>query len=175
MTPSVRIAGDTSEFSDVYRATILAARPKLVVELGCYHGGTAIMMASALREIGSGRVVTVDICPYRGHPQRNFKAAGVDKWIKHVLGDSAQVGRSWKGGPVDALHIDAGDHSWEQIDKDYRAWRPHLSPGAPLLIHDATSSKYPDVHRYIEEVIRGDGYSVAYYPGVFGLAVCWKL
>lgn len=41
-------------------AIILAMRPKVVVELGVWMGGSAIPMAIALRSIGSGQLLAVD-------------------------------------------------------------------------------------------------------------------
>ncbi|HVB36968.1 MAG TPA: class I SAM-dependent methyltransferase, partial [Vicinamibacterales bacterium] len=48
---------------------------------------------------------------------------------------SAEVAAGWTM-PVDLLLID-GDHRWQGIDTDWRAWSPLVTPGGLVAVHDS--------------------------------------
>jgi predicted O-methyltransferase YrrM len=51
-----------------------------------------------------------------------------------LRGDSVKAGETWKE-KVDYLFID-GDHSYEAVKKDIKAWLPHLDSGSVIGFHD---------------------------------------
>jgi predicted O-methyltransferase YrrM len=125
--------------------------PAQVVEIGSYHGRSAIVLARALATRG----VLTAIDPHAGNdrgPQEeetpaagqsdyecfvsNLARAGVD--VCHVRQASQQALGAVEG-PVDLLYVD-GAHGYRDARGDIRAWGARVRPGGVLLAHDAFSS-----------------------------------
>jgi predicted O-methyltransferase YrrM len=128
-----------------------------IVEVGSYHGKSAVNLAYAVRKRGgNARIYCVDT--WRNE---NIEfARNVDVYqrfldntstyhsiITTLRGRSEDVGTAWDKGPIDVLFID-GDHSFEGVTKDIRAWVPHVKRGGLLLFHD---SGLEGVRRGIDE------------------------
>ncbi len=128
-------------------------------EVGTYCGKSTLYLAAAVREVGSGTVLTVDhhIGSEENQPgwewhdttmvdphakrldtlptlRRTLYDAGVEDVVVPVIGKSQQVGKLW-GGPLAFLFLDGG-HTEVQAQADYEAWIGHLAPGGILVIHD---------------------------------------
>ena len=128
--------------------------PATVVEIGSYHGRSAIVMASGARQ----GVDIVAIDPHAGNdrgPQQihgtaeegeddhrmfrsNLERAGVADRIRHVRRPSADAGPAVRGR-VDLLYID-GAHRYRPAHDDIAQWGARVAPGGTLLIHDAFSA-----------------------------------
>lgn len=59
-----------------------------------------------------------------------------------------EAARTWKGGPVDVLFVDA-DHSEAGVMRDVTAWLPHLRAGSRIIFHDDN-----DIHPGVQAAIR---------------------
>ena len=137
------------------RSSVLAAGAK-VVEIGSYHGRSAIVLASA----ASDGVEVVAIDPHAGNdrgPQQikavaeegerdhqaflgNLKRAGVDERVCHVRQPSqSPAAADGVDGEIDLLYID-GAHRYGPASADIRAWGDRVAAGGTLLIHDSFSS-----------------------------------
>lgn len=67
-------------------AFVLEKKPKRILELGTWRGASGIYLASALKELGGGELVTVDVGNDRVHDAKeNFKQAGVSNYITQVI------------------------------------------------------------------------------------------
>lgn len=119
-------------------------RPRLVVEVGSYAGGTATAWATALKENGSGRLICVDNDTYsRGtYPtitKKNLQKTGLDAFRYELRsGDSKQVVPALADeltGSVDVYLVD-GDHSYAGALADIENGLPMLRPGGFILVHD---------------------------------------
>lgn len=130
-----------------------------IVEVGSYHGKSAVNLAYAVRKGNSGaHIYCVDtwrneniefarnVDVYSRFQQNTAAYAGI---ITPLRGRSAEAGLEWHGGPIDALFID-GDHSFEGVVADIRAWVPHVKSGGLLLFHD---SDLEGVRRGINETM----------------------
>jgi predicted O-methyltransferase YrrM len=96
-----------------HKATRLAelireSRPLLVVEVGTAIGYSGLWIADTLRELGTGRLITLEQDPARAaEAGRNFERAGVGALITQVVGDArVEIGKV--KGPVDLLFLDGG-------------------------------------------------------------------
>jgi predicted O-methyltransferase YrrM len=139
-------------------AIVLGLRPKMVVELGVWMGGSAIPIAMALRCLGAGQLIAVDAWSAEastsgqvdahlkwwgdmgvdGHEQafRTFMA----RLEKHdISADRCQVVRKRTDeaevpASIDVLHHDANHGPQAVIDID--RWAPSIRVGGILVIDD---------------------------------------
>ena len=49
-----------------------------------------------------------------------------------------------------------GDHSYEGVKNDFERFTPFLKPGGVLLVDDYSSTEWPDVTKFVDDVIRKD-------------------
>ncbi len=128
--------------------------PARIVEIGSYHGRSAIILASA----SADGVEVFAIDPHAGFdrgPQqiegefedgqrdhetflRNLGAAGVTGRVTHVRKPSQQATDDVPG-LVEVVYID-GAHRFEPARADIVRWGAKVAPGGTLLIHDSFSS-----------------------------------
>jgi predicted O-methyltransferase YrrM len=126
----------------------------LLVEIGSFHGRSAIVMASALAE--GARFVAID--PHGGGdrgPQeihaeakrgdedhiafnRNIRAAGVESRIEHVRLMSSEAYDTVEG-TIDVLYVD-GAHRFGPAREDIVEWGDRVREGGTMLVHDSFSS-----------------------------------
>ena len=121
-----------------------------VVEIGSYLGASTACLAAGVAGNG-GHVFAID--PWNNHgmsegPRDTFaefrqNIARFDKTVTPLRGWSADVAQTFDT-PIDLLFID-GDHSYEGIVADFRAWLEKLKPGAIVALHD---------HRWCKEIQR---------------------
>lgn len=82
--------------------------------------------------------------------ESNMKAAGLlFTRVFPIVSDSAEAAEHTTLPPVGLLYIDA-DHSQEAAARDFRAWQPHLAPGAAVFFHDYAG--FPGVYRAVQEL-----------------------
>jgi predicted O-methyltransferase YrrM len=125
-----------------------------VVEIGSYHGRSAIVLGTAAPE----GVAVVAIDPHAGNdrgPQQivgpaeegqrdhetflaNLERAGVAERVRHVRQPSQEAGREVEG-EIDLLYID-GAHRFGPARSDIVGWGARVGDGGTLLIHDSFSS-----------------------------------
>lgn len=135
------------------RDMILERRPRHVLEIGCFMGLSSVWIASALEEIGDGRLDSIDlfepILPWPPHrygfladPERyardlRTKAALANRIRFHRMSsfDLARNDREVIGEPVDFAFID-GDHSFGGCLHDFMTVAPHVTVGGAILLHD---------------------------------------
>ncbi|HUF32489.1 MAG TPA: class I SAM-dependent methyltransferase [Acidimicrobiales bacterium] len=126
----------------------------LVVEIGSYHGRSAIVLATAAP--AGAEVVAID--PHAGNdrgPQQivgpaeegqrdhetylaNLRRAGVADRVRHVRLPSQEAGGS-VDRPIQLLYID-GAHRFAPARADIVDWGNRVAEGGTLLIHDSFSS-----------------------------------
>jgi hypothetical protein len=128
--------------------------PARIVEIGSYHGRSAIVLASA----APARVEVYAIDPHGGNDRgprqtegaaqdgqrdyeaflRNLRAAGVIHRVTHLRKPSQEAIGDLPG-LLDVVYID-GAHRFEPARSDIVRWGAKVAPGGTLLIHDSFSS-----------------------------------
>jgi MMP 1-O-methyltransferase len=140
----------------------------IVVEIGSFLGKSAIMLAGARKQAGSGTVHCIDpfdasgdafsvpiyreiayadTRPLRARFQANIARAGLTGWIEVHQGTAASVANRWTA-PIDMLFVD-GDQSPEGARLAYDAWSPFLKAGGLIALHNSTSRSYTPGHEGI--------------------------
>ncbi|HEU4751980.1 MAG TPA: class I SAM-dependent methyltransferase [Armatimonadota bacterium] len=137
-----------------------------IIELGVFHGRTALMMAWGA-SLGHGAHVTgIDPWDLPGNTYpAEFTESGPRRWAAHhvktlgfsrrvslVQGFSADVARTYAGPPVGLLYVD-GDHTKEGARQDIEVWAPHLAPGATIAVDDYGNENYPGVAEAVDELV----------------------
>ena len=120
-------------------AEVAKLKPKVIVEIGTYEGGTSLIWA----QLASERVVTCDISPPgpRGELIKAFPPPGSDCKVSILTGDShsadfaARVEAELGGAQADFLFID-GDHREAGVEADYRTYRHLVREGGLIGFHD---------------------------------------
>lgn len=119
--------------------TSARTRPEgLVVEIGRFSGGTAVLLALAARASERPGVVSVDI---ERLPAAEYfcRVNGVDRDVQLLDGDSQVVASQWanRHDPgIATLFIDA-DHSYDAAVRDIATWTPYVVEGGTVALHDA--------------------------------------
>jgi len=141
---------------DAVRLAYLAAQvPEngLIVEIGSFWGRSSCFLASAAKP--GVKIICID----RWDKPVDFKKFnenithfGFDKIITPVHAKSLDVVRDFRD-PIDLLYIDA-DHHYDAIKADYEAWMPLVRSGGTIAFHDYCGKAWPDVKRYIDNVVQ---------------------
>lgn len=141
-------------------AIIVALRPKVVVELGVWMGGSAIPIAIALRAVGAGQLVAIDSWSTEASVSGQEAEAHL-KWWGETMGEAGHkrafetfIQRLKKHGisgascvvrrqrtdqadvpvSIDVLHHDA-NHG-PQVVSDIERWTPSIRLGGLLVLDD---------------------------------------
>lgn len=125
------------EIKELWAQAIGAGEGAMIVEIGTGQGGSALVLAS-----GDGNVFTIDTEESPDVPEGNFTK---------IIGESLKIAATWKE-PIDLLFID-GNHFYEFIREDIKAWLPHVKQKGKVIFHDYDShiGVTLAVHRAIEE------------------------
>jgi predicted O-methyltransferase YrrM len=125
----------TPEAGRLLYALVRASRPDTVVEFGMSLGISAIHLASAVRDNGSGRVVTTELSAAKvAAAKKTFAEVGLDDVITVLQGDALTTLESLDGS-VDFVVLDG----WKDLYMPVlELLEPRLSPGT-LVVADNTS------------------------------------
>ena len=118
-----------------------------VVEIGVWHGVTTAVLRRAMAQDGmlwavdpfpAGRLAFSLQFPIARAEVRRIHNGRV-RWIRMTGADAANLYRQDAGPPVDLIFID-GDHSYEGLLSDWRAWSPLVARGGVVCLHDSRST-----------------------------------
>jgi predicted O-methyltransferase YrrM len=142
--PPLAISAEAGEL--LYLLT-RARRPRLAVEFGASHGISTVYLAAALRDAGSGMLVTTELLPAKGDAaRRSLAAAGLDAVVELRVGDALETLRHL-GGPIELLFLDGRNDLYLPL---LRLLEDELSPGA-LVVADLSVDD-PDLLPYLDHV-----------------------
>ena len=117
----------TPEAGRLLYALVRATRPSTVVEFGMSLGISAIHLASAVRDNGSGRVVTTELSAAKvAAAHKTFAETGLDDLITVLEGDALTT-LADLDGPVGFVLLDGWKELYLPVTK---LLEPRLSAGA---------------------------------------------
>lgn len=125
---------------------VRATRPGTIVEFGTSLGISAIHLASAVRDNGSGRVVTTELSAAKvATAKKTFAETGLDDVITVLQGDARQT-LAGLDGSVEFVLLDG----WKELYLPViQLLEPRLAPGT-LIVADNTSMD--DTKPYLDYV-----------------------
>jgi predicted O-methyltransferase YrrM len=142
----------TPEAGRLLYSLVRATRPATIVEFGMSFGISALHLASAVRDNGSGRVVTTELSAAKiAAAKQTFAKTGLDDLITVLEGDALSTLASLDG-PVDFVLLDG----WKELYLPVlKLLESHLPAGA-LVVADNT--EMADARPYLDYVRNTDGY-----------------
>jgi predicted O-methyltransferase YrrM len=149
----------TPEAGRLLYALVRATRPSTVVEFGMSLGISAIHLASAVRDNGSGRVVTTELSAAKvAAAKATFAETGLDDLITVLEGDALTTLADVKA-PIEFVLLDGWKELYLPVTKLLES---RLAAGA-LIIADNTSMD--DTRPYLDHVRDpGNGYVSVNFP-----------
>jgi len=146
----------TPEAGRLLYALVRATRPATVVEFGMSFGISAVHLASAVRDNGTGRVVTTELsAPKIAAAKQTFAETGLDHLITILDGDALTTLADLHG-PVDFVLLDGWKDLYLPVIK---LLEPRLSTGA-LVVADNTNAA--DTQPYLDRVRNPDNGYVSF-------------
>lgn len=138
-----------------------------IVEIGSWKGLSTIYLAAGSKAAARERVTAIDRFPYSTLTafHRNLLLTGVSDWVDPIAADSRDVAMAWPGPAIRLLFID-GDHTYDGVCQDYAAWRDHIAPGGIIAFHDALEPNWPDISRFLDEVLPRDEWTAYTIAGL---------
>jgi predicted O-methyltransferase YrrM len=129
-----------------------ACKAKRIVEFGSSMGISAIYMAAALRDMGSGRLIGTDLEPGKiARAQGNVAAAGLADLVEFRVGDARETLKPGVGGEIDMVMLDGAFTLYLPILK---LLEPDLKPGA-LIIGENAFAEAPGYIDYVRDPQNG--------------------
>ncbi len=136
----------TPEAGRLLYSLVRAARPATIVEFGMSLGISALHLASAVRDNGSGKVVTTELSVDKiAAAKRTFAETGLNDLITILEGDALSTLADLEG-PVGFVLLDGWKELYLPVIKLLEA---RLSPGA-LVVADNT--EMADTQPYLDYV-----------------------
>jgi predicted O-methyltransferase YrrM len=136
----------TPEAGRLLYSLVRAARPATIVEFGMSFGISALHLASAVRDNGSGRVVTTELSAAKiAAAKQTFAETGLDDVITVLEGDALST-LAGLDGTVDFVLLDG----WKELYLPVlKLLETQLSPGT-LVVADNT--EMADARPYLDYV-----------------------
>jgi len=148
---------------------IRAIRPANVVEFGTSFGISTLHLAAAVRDNGSGHVVTTELSAAKAAAaRRTFVEAGLDDLVTVLLGDARETLAG--DSPVDFVLLDG----WKDLCLPVlHLLEPRLAPRTLVVADDVD---LPSLRPYLDHVRDSqNGYQSVTFPVEDGMEISCRL
>jgi predicted O-methyltransferase YrrM len=149
---------------------VRAIRPATAVEFGTSFGISTLHLAAAVRDNGTGHVVTTEMNEHKiATARRTFAETGLDDVLTVLAGDAMET-LAGLDRAVDFVLLDG----WKNLCLPVlRMLEPRLPPGALVVADDV---ELPALRLYLEYVRDpGNGYRSVTYPVADGMEISCRL
>lgn len=130
----------------------------VLVEIGCYSGGSMSIMANSNPNV---KMHTVDLFSINGTDKtsRDAEFQRVSSLLSSFDNVTVHSGNSfvdfgWWNTPIDLL-FDDGAHEDPSLTRSMDHWLQFLKPGGILMMHD-NHVYFPDVQKYVNRLIESN-------------------
>jgi predicted O-methyltransferase YrrM len=143
-----------------------AARPETVIEFGASYGISALHLAAAVTDNGTGHVYTTELSGKKASAARaNLDEAGVGGAVTVLPGDALET-LAGVPGPVGVALLDG----WKDLCLPVlRLLEPKLAPGAIVVGDDSTFAGMAEYVDYVREP--ANGYVSVSFPVEDGMEI----
>ncbi|MGO1055170.1 O-methyltransferase [Crossiella sp. CA198] len=148
---------------------IRAIRPTTVVEFGTSFGISTLYLAAAVRDNGSGHVITTELSAAKAEAaRRTFTESGLDDLITIRLGDARET--LAEDTPVDFVLLDG----WKNLCLPVlKLLEPRLAPGTLVVADDVDLADLQPYLDYVRDP--GNGYQSVTFPVEDGMEISCRL
>ncbi|MEV5686237.1 class I SAM-dependent methyltransferase [Streptomyces sp. NPDC052164] len=149
---------------------IRAVKPAVVVEFGTSYGISTLHLAAAVRDNGTGQVITTEMSRTKAACARDtFAATGLDDVITVLEGNALQTLAALRQ-PVDFLFLDG----WKDLCLPVlQLLEPRIAPGTLVVADDVD---LPSLGPYLDHVREtANGYHSVTFPVEDGLEISCRL
>ncbi|WP_416966677.1 O-methyltransferase [Streptomyces sp. 4F14] len=149
---------------------VRAVRPATVVEFGMSFGISTLYLAAAVRDNGTGRVITTELSKDKiAATRRTFTETGLDDLITVLEGDARDTLRSLDD-PADFVLLDG----WKELCLPVlRLLEPRLRPGTLVVADDVDLSGLRPYLDYVRDP--ANGYQSVTFPVEDGMEISCRL
>ncbi|AQA13495.1 O-methyltransferase [Streptomyces malaysiensis] len=151
---------------------VRAIRPATVVEFGMSYGISTLHLAAAVRDNGTGRVITTELSKEKIAAARGtFAETGLDDLITVLEGDARET-LADLDGPLELVLLDG----WKDLCLPVlRMLEPRLRPGALVVADDIDQFEGP-MRPYLDYVRdSANGYQNVSFPIEDGMEISCRL
>ncbi|MEU9966571.1 O-methyltransferase [Streptomyces malaysiensis] len=151
---------------------VRAIRPATVVEFGMSYGISTLHLAAAVRDNGTGRVITTELSKEKIAAARGtFAETGLDDLITVLEGDARETLADLEG-PLELVLLDG----WKDLCLPVlRMLEPRLRPGALVVADDIDQFEGP-MRPYLDYVRDpANGYQNVSFPIEDGMEISCRL
>jgi predicted O-methyltransferase YrrM len=121
----------TREVGELLYVLALGRRPHLAVEFGTSLGASAVHLAAAIHDCGTGFLITTEVQPEKAHAAgENLAAAGLRDVVEIRVGDALQTLQQELPGAVDMLFLDGWNKLYLPV---LQLVEPHLASKAIVV------------------------------------------
>jgi predicted O-methyltransferase YrrM len=156
----------SAEAGKLLYALTRAIRPQTVVEFGTSYGISALYLAAAVTDNGTGHVITTELSKKKVAAARaNLDEAGVGDAVTILSGDALET-LADVPGPIGLVLLDG----WKNLSVPVlRLLEPKLAPGALVAADDITFSRMVGYREYIRDP--ANGYVSVEFPVADGMEI----
>jgi len=149
---------------------VRAVRPATVVEFGTSFGISTLYLAAAVRDNGTGRVISTELSAAKvAAAQRTFAEVGLAELITVLEGDARQT-LTTLAGPVDFVLLDG----WKDLCLPVlRLLEPRIAPGTLVVADDVNLRSLQTYLDYVREP--ANGYHSVTFPVEDGMEISCRL
>jgi predicted O-methyltransferase YrrM len=171
---------DDSEARFLALALVASPAEGANLEIGSFKGRSTVVLGSASKQFGLGKIVAVDPHMAETIPDdavRNrssfedfletIRTSGLEDVIDVVRAYSRDLASHWDR-PLRFLWID-GDHSYAGVEEDFRLFLPHLADGAVVLLHDGLHPMNGPIRVFLNKILDSDDFG----PAGFCKSIGW--
>ena len=147
-------------------ALVRASRPNTVIEFGTSFGLSAIYLAAAAADNGTGHVFTTELSAGKIEAaQKNFLEAGIADYVTILAGDALDTLRDIPG-PIGLVLLDG----WKDLCLPVlKLLEPRLAAGALVVADDIDQQAMTDYLKYVRDA--ANGYVSVSYPVEDGMEI----
>lgn len=111
----------------IYQEIIAELRPDVIIELGTWHGGSALALAHMCDVLGHGRVISIDI-----NPSPAFTHPRITWMTQDAVEAEVSISKS-----ETVLVIDDSSHTYDNTLAVLRRFSPLVSVGSYFIVEDS--------------------------------------